>query len=89
LHIPQNSQRKTKLPEKSEPPDKRGFKLTEKRIKKKRIPAPPAKSLYKLSMTPMVCNISNGYPDQLSLYAPSQLLHACSLAEYEKLEKSP
>ena len=37
----------------------------------------------------MVCNISIGHPGYLSGCAPSQLLHTCSLAEYEKLEKSP
>jgi len=54
---------------------------------KKRIPAPPCPTpIYKLNMTSMIWNISIG---QLGLagHAPSQLLHTCSLAEYEKLKK--
>jgi len=35
----------------------------------------------------MIWNISIGQLGCLSGYAPSQLLHICSLAEYEKLEK--
>jgi len=35
----------------------------------------------------MVWNISTGQLGCLSGCAPSQLLHTCSLAEYEKLEK--
>jgi len=41
----------------------------------------------KLSMMSMVWNISVGQLGYLSGCAPSQLLHICSLAEYEKLEK--
>jgi len=37
----------------------------------------------------MVWNISAVQPGYLSGCAPSQLPHTCSLAEYEKLEKSP
>jgi len=38
-------------------------------------------------MAPMVWNISTGQLGYLSGYAPSQLLHTCLLAAYEKLEK--
>jgi len=38
-------------------------------------------------MTSMVWNISIGQLGSLPGYAPSQLLHACSLAQYEKLQK--
>jgi len=37
----------------------------------------------------MVWNISIDQLGSLSGCAPSQLLHTCSLAEYEKLEKDP
>jgi len=39
-------------------------------------------------MTPVVWNTSIGQLGYLSGYAPSQLLHTCSLADYEKLEKA-
>jgi len=35
----------------------------------------------------MLWNISIGQLGYLSVCAPSQLLHTCSLAEYERLEK--
>jgi len=41
----------------------------------------------KLSMVSMVWNISIGWFGYMSGYAPPQLLHTCSLAEYEKLDK--
>jgi len=41
----------------------------------------------KLSMMSMVWNICIGQLGSLSGCAPSQLLHTCSLAEYEKQEK--
>jgi len=44
-------------------------------------------SIHKSSMTSMVWNISTGQLRCVSGCAPSQLLHTCSLAECEKLEK--
>jgi len=38
-------------------------------------------------MMSMVWSISIGQLGYLSGYAPSQLLHTCSLAKYEQLEK--
>jgi len=35
----------------------------------------------------IVWNISTGHLSCISGYAPSQLLHTCSLAEYGRLEK--
>jgi len=48
---------------------------------------PPANPIHKLSMMFMVWNISLGQLGYLSGCAPSQLLHTCSSAEYEKLGK--
>jgi len=48
--------RKTELLEEFKLPDKRGFELTEKRRKKKKLFLPPANPHYNLSM--MVWNIS-------------------------------
>jgi len=78
--------KKDKLLEKSELLDKRGFELTEKR--KDYSLLQPTRT-YNLSMPSMVWNISIGQFGCLSGCAPSQLLHSCSLAEYEKPEKSP
>jgi len=41
--------------------------------------------IHKLNMTFMVWNISIGQTGYLSGSAPSQLLHICCLAEYEKV----
>jgi len=57
--------------------------------KSRELPAPQPTLIHKLSMTPMVWNISIGQTDCVSGCALSQLLHTCSLAEYEKQEKSP
>jgi len=43
--------------------------------------------MHKLSMTSMVWTISTGQLGLAVCYAPSQLLHICSSAEYEQLEK--
>jgi len=53
----------------------------------KSIPAHWPTLTYRLSMTSMVWNISTGQPGYQSGYAPSHLLHTCSLAEYGRLEK--
>ena len=76
--------KKAKLPENFELPDKRGFKLTDK---SRMFPAPCPTPIHKLSITSMVWNISIDQLGYLPVCAPSQLLHTCSLAEYEKLEK--
>jgi len=47
----------------------------------------PANSLHKWSMMPTVWNISTAQLGCLPGCAPSQLLHPCSSAECEKLEK--
>jgi len=75
--------KKTELLEKFELMDQRGFKLTEAR----KIPAPWPAPIHKLSMTPLVWNISIGQLGCLSGCAPAQLLHTCSSAEHGKLEK--
>jgi len=56
---------------------------------KEPIPAPQPTFIHKLSVTPMVWNICTGQLGCLSGYAPSQLLHTSSLAEYKKLEQTP
>jgi len=48
-------------------------------------PHPLLTPLYTLSMRSMVWNISISQLGDLPGYAPSQLLHTCSLAEYENL----
>jgi len=53
------------------------------------IPAPWPVLIPKLSMVSMLWNTSIGQLGCLSGYSPSQLLHTCSLAEHEKLEKVP
>jgi len=57
-----------------------------KKIRK--ISAPRPTPIHKLSVASMVWNISIGQLG-LSGHAPSQLLYTCSLAEYEKLGRSP
>ena len=53
-------------------------------------PLPPQPTpIPKPSTVFMVCSISNSQLGCLSGCAPSQLLHTCSLAGYEKLGKSP
>jgi len=70
--------KKTELPEKFELRDQRGFKLTEKRRLKKKIPAPWPTLIYKLRMTSMVWSISMGQLGLAawlcSLPAPAHLL---------------
>jgi len=75
--------KKTELLEKVKLLDKTCFKLTETRKAGSFLPTP----IHKLSMMSMVWNISTGQLGWLSDYAPSQLLHSCSLAEYKKLER--
>jgi len=72
-------------PEKFETPDKRGSNSQERAEPSRQLPAPQPTPTHKLSMTFTVQNISISQP----VCAPSQLLHTCSLAEHEKLEKSP
>jgi len=75
-----NSLKKAVLTEKIKLIEK-GIELTEKGS------GPRSTPIHKLSVTSMVWNISTGQPGCLSVCAPSQLLHTCSLAEYEKLGK--
>jgi len=74
-----------KFPKKFELPDKRRFNM-ETRADSSLPPGPTR--ICKFSMMSMACYVSIGQLGYLSGYAPSQLLHTCSLAEYEKLEKS-
>ena len=78
--------KKTELPEKFKLLNNSRIKLTGKR-KKTLILAPWPTTFYKLSMTSTVWNISIGQLRYLSGYAPSQLAHACSLAECKKPKK--
>jgi len=64
---------------------KKGFENSGKTKKPKAL-CPPANSIHKLSMTSMVWIISTGQLGCLSGCAAFQLLHTCSLAEYEKLQ---
>ena len=48
---------------------------------------PPANPIHKLSMMAVVWNISTGQLGCLPVCAPSQFLHACSLAGLGELEK--
>jgi len=75
--------KKIKLSEKFELPDKRGFELTETREKDSFLPPgqPPFLNCLRYGIFPLA---SLGC---LPGCAPSQLLHPCSSAEYEKLEK--
>jgi len=66
--------------------DKRGFELMETRRADSYLHRPTP--VHKLSMTSTVWNVSIDQLGYLSGYAPFQLLHTCSLGEYEKLEKS-
>jgi len=84
--------KKTKLLGKFEVLDKRGFNLMEKRKKKTTFLPPRPTPIHKLSMTSMVWNISTAAGNIIPLgelpgYAPSQLLHTCSVAEYGQLEE--
>jgi len=62
--------KKTKLPEKFRLLEKRGFEPTEMR----KIPASRTNPFHKMSMMPIVWNISIGQLGYLSGCAPSQLL---------------
>jgi len=73
-----------KLPKGTKLPDKSGFELKEKR---RADSCPPTNPVHKLSVTSMVWDISPGLLGWLAVCGPSQLLHTCLLAEYEKLEK--
>jgi len=73
---------KTELPDKFKLPAKRGFQLTEKRIKKKFLPPPPPARPHS-ETEHAVYDTELGLPG----CAPSQLLHTCLLAEYGRLEK--
>jgi len=65
-------------------------KLAEKREKEQRaFPPPWPTPIHNLGMTCMVWNISIGQLGCLSVCAPSQLLHTCSLAECWETGKSP
>jgi len=67
-------------------PEKENSQKTRTKI----IPAPfinRPTPVYKLSMMSMVWNISIGRLGYLPGYAPSQLLHTCSLAEHGRPEK--
>ena len=78
-----------KFPQKIELPDKKGFERTDKREERVDSHLP--------SQTPFInwawCPWCGVFPlaslGWLPGCAPSQLLHTCSLDEYEKLEKSP
>ena len=84
-------QKKTKLPGGKKKmftlPDKRRIKLPDKRRAEKPA-APQPIPIHKFSMRFMVWNFSICQLGYLAGYVPSQLLHTCSLAEYEKLGKS-
>jgi len=50
------------------------------------IRTPQPAPIYRLSMTSLVWNISPGQLGCLSDYAPSQLLHTCSLTKHGRLK---
>jgi len=78
--------RNPKFPERVSTPRQEGIR-THGNEKSRDLPAPRPSPVHKLSMMSKIWNISLGQLGYLPGCAPSQLLHTCSSAGYEKLEK--